>query len=349
VSVRAYDVIVAGAGIIGVALALDLQRRGMRVLIVERGEPGREASYAGAGMLAAFEITYPVAFRKLARAAAEVFPDWVAQLEIESGVSIDFRRYGTIAFGSSEQRALSEEELRRLESGLEYTGEPASFVEEDCVDPRTLMAAALETARRRGIDLMHGSPVMEVLLQSGRAAGVRTALAPYAAGAVVNCCGAWADELNLPGAPTRPVKGHLLSLLPRNKNMLRHVVRSVALDLYLIPRTGGPIVVGSTAEEAGFDKTVDPDTVLWLHQKAANIIPALGEARIHESWTGLRPGTPDALPIIGATHIPGYFAATGHFRNGILLAPITAKIMSAILAGEETEFDLMPFSPLRFL
>ena len=118
--------------------------------------------------------------------------------------------------------------------------------------------------------------------------------------------------------------------------------------MYIIPRSDGRIVLGATVEEAGFDKRVDPDTVQRLHQAAANVAPAIGEMRIHEVWAGLRPGSPDDLPILGPTALPGYFAATGHYRDGILLAPITAHVMSQLLRGRAPDFDLEPFSPLRF-
>jgi glycine oxidase len=159
----------------------------------------------------------------------------------------------------------------------------------------------------------------------------------------------------------RPVKGHMLDVIPKSKlagavsatapsahaqMLLRHVVR--APNAYLVPRTNGRIVIGSTVEDAGFEKRVVPKIIQGLHQRAANLCPQLGEARIHESWTGLRPGTPDGLPIVGATPLAGYYVATGHFRDGILLAPITAKIMTDVIRGIAPEFELSAFSPERF-
>jgi glycine oxidase len=139
----------------------------------------------------------------------------------------------------------------------------------------------------------------------------------------------------------------MISLLPANGTIM-HVVRANDPDIYLLPRLGGLIAVGATVEEAGFDKRVDPDVAKKLQSAAAAIIPSLADAKIHESWAGLRPGTPDDLPIIGQTEMPGYFVATGHYRNGILLAPVTAKVISELIVSGRSTLDLTPFSPLRF-
>ena len=131
-----------------------------------------------------------------------------------------------------------------------------------------------------------------------------------------------------------------------SRTLLKHVVRSP--EAYLIPRSDGRLLVGATVEEAGFDKSVDLPTIQRLHHAAITLVPELRDAKILEDWAGLRPGTPDALPILGATSTPGYFAATGHFRDGILLAPVTAKVMAAVISGDEPEHDLSAFNPNRF-
>ena len=138
----------------------------------------------------------------------------------------------------------------------------------------------------------------------------------------------------------------MLCLIMQPRNLLKHVIRTP--DVYLIPRSDGRLLVGATVEEAGFDKRTDPPTIQGLHRAAIKLVPKLADARILEDWAGLRPGTPDALPILGATKIPGYFIATGHFRDGILLAPITAQIMSDVIEGRNPAYDLNPFSPARF-
>ncbi len=131
---------------------------------------------------------------------------------------------------------------------------------------------------------------------------------------------------------------------------MRHVVRTVGWtpDVYLIPRSDGRMLIGATQEEAGFDKQTVPETIQKLRQAALDLVPHLAEARILEAWAGLRPGTPDGLPILGATATPGYFVATGHFRDGILLAPVTAKLMAQMIFGQKPEFDLEAFGAERF-
>ncbi len=138
----------------------------------------------------------------------------------------------------------------------------------------------------------------------------------------------------------------MLCLVSPSRNLLKHVIR--APEVYLIPRSDGRILVGATVEEAGFDKRTDVTTIQRLHRAAIALLPELRNAKILEDWAGLRPGTPDALPILGATATPGYYVATGHFRDGILLAPITAQVMAEVITGTNCNYDLKPFSPARF-
>ncbi|MCU1287279.1 MAG: Glycine oxidase [Acidobacteriales bacterium] len=348
---KSYDAIIIGGGIIGVSLALELRHSGMTVLIVERGEPGREASHAGAGMLAALDPETPAFLKQVCIASAKLYPEFVAEMEAESGLKIDFRRDGTIYLAerpiASLGKLLTATELKILEPELESNS--AYLLEEDSVEPRDLMAAALEAAKHRGVDIVRGSPVAELLIDGTRVAGVVTARKQYSAPVVVNCAGAWAADVPGFTIPSRPVKGQLFSVVfphEPGRQLLRHVVR--AESVYIVPRSNGRILIGATVEEAGFDKRVQPDTIQRMHQAAANIVPQLGEARIHEVWAGLRPGTPDDLPIMGATSLEGYFVSTGHYRNGILLAPISALLMSQLIRGDNPHVDLSEFSPLRF-
>ncbi len=351
------DVIIVGAGIIGVSLALELRRRGLHVLVLDRGQPGAEASTAGAGMLAATEVDGPPALLELARLGAEMYPDFVRQAEADSGMpgfSIDFSRQGAICLGHKllpGERFLSDAELAALEPALAASSLPATFIAEDFVDPRSLMPALVASAKRRGAHIHSGSEVISLLeegvKENTRIAGVRTRQTEYHAPIVVNCGGAWTSQLT-PSIPARPVKGHMLALIPSRPHPISHVIRHRESDVYLVPRRDGQIAVGSTVEEAGFDKRVDPDAIQRLQQLAANLLPELGEARIHQAWTGLRPGTPDKLPILGSTALTGYFVATGHFRNGILLAPATARVMADLITGAPLAIDLASFVPSRF-
>jgi glycine oxidase len=233
-----------------------------------------------------------------------------------------------------------------LEPGLRILNLTPLFVKERCVDPRDLTAAAIAAARHRGIDFSSGDRVLAVEVANGKACGVRTNKTQFGAGLVVNCAGAWAGQIGPHTFPTRPVKGQMLCVIMPERELVRHVVR--APDVYLIPRSDGRMLIGATAEEAGFDKQTVPQTIQKLRLAALDLVPKLADARILEAWAGLRPGTPDGLPILGATPTPGYFVATGHFRDGILLAPATARAMGRVVTGLRPEIDLSKFSVARF-
>jgi glycine oxidase len=363
--VKKWDVIIIGAGIIGLSVAIELRKTGMAVLIVERGEPGREASWAAGGMLADCGLEIPAPFQALATASARMYPEFVHELEDESGLKIDLRSEGTLLFPDDRQALrlrergqgalvtageapalLSPDPLQKLEPNLRVTAGPPLYLKERCVDPRQLTAAAAAAARHRGVDFSSGDRVLAVELAGGRTAGVRTNKTRFAAGLVVNCAGAWAGQIGPHAFPARPVKGQMLCVALPEKNLVRHVVRTP--DVYLIPRSDGRLVIGATLEEAGFDKQTVPATIQKLRQAAIDLVPKLADARMLEAWAGLRPGTPDKLPILGETSTPGYFAATGHFRDGILLAPVTARVMGQVISGQKEEFDLKAFGPGRF-
>ena len=351
--VKTWDVAIIGGGIIGLSLALGLRKHGAAVLIVERNEPGREASHAAAGMLAQCDPHTPETLRSLAMASFQLYPEFVHELEDESGQRVDLRQEGSIVLdGDGESlcpnfQTLTLPQLAQLEPCLAGSAKRAEFWPEASVDPRALTAAALKAAKHRGIEIASGAPVVEIQLTQGRASGVKTARTHFSAAVVVNCAGAWAGQIaGAPSLPTRPVKGQMLSLIAPRRDFLRHVVRGPGA--YVVPRSDGRILIGATLEEAGFDKRTDAHTIQCLHQAAANLAPELGQARMLEAWAGLRPGTPDKLPILGATSLPGYFVATGHFRDGILLAPVTAHVMTQAVRGAKPEFDISAFSPARF-
>jgi glycine oxidase len=220
------------------------------------------------------------------------------------------------------------------------------YRKERSVDPRALVAAALKAAKHRGVDISSGTTVSDLLLSDGRVAGVSTDRTHYSAPCVVNCAGAWAGSFSSHRFPTRPVKGQMLAVACARHDVVRHVIRTP--EVYLVPRSDGRILIGSTLEEAGFDKRTDASTIQRMHQAAIRLVPALAQARVLEAWAGLRPGTPDDLPILGVTSTPGYFVATGHFRDGILLAPVTAHIMAQVITGVRLDYDISAFSPLRF-
>ena len=340
---KSWDAIIAGAGIIGVSLALELRERGRAVLVLDRAVPGSEASSAAAGMLAAADPETPPALRPMAFASAQIFPEFVRRVETAGKMQVDFRRFGTIALlrdepAPAEYRSLSANELQRLEPSLQNTGQSAFFVQEDSIDPHLLMQTALAAARNLGVEVRGDAAVQNI---RPRDAGVEilTPTDTFFAKCVVDCRGAWS------GAPVRPRKGQMLYVAPRTP-VLQHVLR--APDVYLVPRSSGKVLIGATVEDVGYDKSVDPATIHTLLSAAARYLSELASAPIVQSWAGLRPGTPDGLPILGATETPGVLIASGHFRNGILLAPITAKIMANLVEGRPSPLSIAAFAPSRF-
>ena len=389
---KTWDVIIVGGGIIGLSLAIELRKHGAAVLVVERGEPGREASHAAGGMLVDCSVETAEPLQPLAVASAKMYPEFVRELEVESGMKVDLRDQGTILFLSKEHlgnpaltspqlrpAAISLAELEQLEPALNFGKKTeadrkalqafreecgnqhsieeieaffrsipgrALHLKERSVDPRALTAAAFKTAKNRGVDFSSGDPVASVHVSEGHTTGITTSKTSFAASKVVNCAGAWAGEIAPLPFPARPIKGQMLCLVMPSRELLKHVIRSP--EVYLIPRSDGRLLVGATVEEAGFDKRTDPDTMQRFHRAALALVPKLAGAKILEDWAGLRPGTPDGLPILGATEIPGYYVATGHFRDGILLAPITAQLVAAVIEGRAPGYDLSAFSPSRF-
>jgi glycine oxidase len=315
--------VIIGAGVIGLSLACELRRHGASVIILERHQPGREASWASGGMIAHCEAGPHPLLRALAYASAKLYPAFAHTLQDESGIDLDIRSEGKI---------------------VEYSGR-AVLLPEAHLDPRALLAALIQTALHLGVEIDSGADVQTVELAQGCVHAAVTSKTRYVAKAIVNCAGAWAGSMQLTTLPVRPIKGHMLCLVSQSP-VSRHVVHGNGV--YVIPRSDGRSIIGSTIEDVGFDKRVVPETIQRLHQAAAILIPQLGEARIHDSWAGLRPCTPDKLPAMGRTAVEGYFAATGHYRDGILLAPITARLMAQLVLNQPLGIDIEEFSPLRF-
>lgn len=342
---KTWDVIISGAGIIGVSLALELCRRGAHVLVLDAGEPGREASSAAAGMLIVHDPETPEQLRTLASESARLYPEFVGKVEAASGMKVDFRR-GAIALlplGETlpQHRPVFPEELKQLEPALNSHSYSAYFVEdENSVDPELLMRAALLAAKNNEIEVRAHTPV-HAMRAAEKQVEVIAGHESFLARTAVNCQGAWA------GAPVRPRKGQMLYLQPQRSGLLKHVVR--APEVYLVPRSSGKILVGATVEDVGYDKTIQPAAIQKLHDAAGHIVSELAMASVIASWAGLRPGSPDDLPLLGPTETPGVFIASGHFRNGILLAPITAGIMADLIAGKVPEPDISAFTPARFV
>lgn len=355
------EILIIGAGIIGCSLALELAEESFSVTVVERGQPAREASWAAAGMLSpAAEHREHPALAELAKASAALYPDWLARLGAATAIDVSHRTEGTLQLAFTETEAgelrtlpgehLSAAEVRRLEPGLSERIAAGVYLAGDHqVDNRRLLDALLEAGRRAGVHFRTGTKARELLVQAGRAVGVGTAEgARLKAAAVVNAAGCWAGCLGEVGArwaPTRPVRGQMLALQSKTP-VLRHVVRSSRA--YILPRRDDRLLVGSTMEDVGYDKSVTPEGLRGLVVAACEIVPAAGALPFAKAWAGLRPDSPDHLPILGATDIEGFFVATGHFRNGILLAPISARLLTEVILARRPSLSLEPFSPLRF-
>ena len=337
------DILISGAGIIGLSLALELRERGAQVAVLDRGEPGHEASSAAAGMLAPTDPETPPELHEFARRSADEYPAYIEKVEQRSNRETDFRS-GTIVLlpkndAPRDHLPLSAAELQRLEPAI-LPADYFSFAipEEHSVDPDLLIRALLAAARNTGITIHSHTAVLEFQSQDSQVE-VIAANGRFFAQAAVNCQGAWS------GFPVRPRKGQMLYVQPKTSGVLKHVVR--APEVYLVPRSSGKILVGATVEDIGYDKTVIPEMIQALHLRAAGLVPELARAQIVSSWAGLRPGTPDNLPVIGQID-KNVFIASGHYRNGILLAPATAKIMADLIGGKSPQISIEAFSPARF-
>lgn len=369
-STKTSDVIVIGGGIIGCAIAYAVAKAGLRVRLIERGEPGREASHAAAGMLAPqsealHEPQGP--FFELCRASLQLYPDFVAEIEAVTGLSVDYRREGAVFLASDftegeilaaayeKQKAagltvedLTAEDVRHLEPALSGAIQMGLFLPEDHqVDNRKLTDALVLAAQRQGVDLVTGWPVLGLVREGDRVVGVRTNRERYAAAVTINCAGAWAatvDPERYPSPPVKPIRGQILVLQARAP-LLEHVVHSA--HCYIVPRRDGRLLIGSTMEDVGYERRVTAEALLRLLTAARQVLPAIEQCTFVEAWAGFRPDTPDHLPILGEAE-PGLLIATGHFRNGILLAPITARLIVELITSGRTSRDLAPFHPHRF-
>jgi len=366
------DVLVVGAGVIGLAIAREAARAGMSVRLFDRGEPGGEASGASAGILAAqLEAHEPGPMLPPALASRALYPALVAALRNESGLDVDLRRDGALvvargaAMADELERAFHFQRaqglaVERLDAAALRRAEPAltetalfglRLPDEASLDPALLVRALRLAVERAGVDIAARTEVAALRVAGGRVTGVvSTDGAAHPAGAVVVAAGAWSGALAGPGIappPSEPVRGQIVAFAA--PGLIRHVLHDGAR--YLVPRSDGRVLAGSTMERAGFDRRVTAEGLAHLAAAALALVPGLATAAFHSTWAGLRPAAPDGLPIIGPAAVPGLLYATGHLRNGIVLAPLTARAIVGMLREEGAVVDgvdLGPFSPLRF-
>jgi glycine oxidase len=373
-SSRSFDVAVVGGGAIGLAVAWRAAQRGLHVTVLERAEPGAGASRVAAGMIAPISEARPKeqSLLRLSLASAATYPQFVSELREASGLDPGFLACGTLAAARDrdEAEALDRElvlrrdlglsvrrlrasEARRLEPGLAPALRLALDVADDhVIDPRALTAALAEALRRAGGSLRTGCEVAEIAVSGGSVDGVRLEGGEeVSSGQVVIAAGVW--SASLPGIPEhariplRPVKGQTLQMHdPGGPGLLTRVLRMS--PGYVVPRGDGRYVLGATMEERGFDVTITAGAIFELLRDAIELVPGIDEWVIDELLAGLRPGTPDNAPVLGPGALEGLQWATGHYRHGILLAPITAEILVAALAGEEVTEVAAPFCAARF-
>jgi glycine oxidase len=345
---------IAGAGIIGLSLALELNQRGIAVTVLDQSSPLSEASAAAAGMLAAGDPHNPPQLRSLAELSLSLYPAFLHRLRVLSGVRVPFQTHTTLqAIPPSVHNTSSEltpADLAHLLPALNPADHRFILLDEHSLDPRQLAAALLAAVHTTTIDLRPNTPVLSTR-SAKNAIEIQTPTGILHAKQFVDCTGAWASITSrLRNLQVAPKKGQMLAVSLPPSLPLHFVVRTPGI--YIVPRTSGPnagrAIIGATIEDAGFDKTLHPADIAHLRSLAAALLPPLADAPQLEAWAGLRPATPDGLPLLGALPTqPNHFIATGHYRDGILLAPATAHVMAQLLCGVSPSIDLTSFSPAR--
>ncbi len=361
------DVVIVGAGVQGSSVALRLAQAGRKVVVLERAVPGAEASSAAGGILSpGVEAVEPGPFYALCRASLARYPAFAREVEVLSGMSLALRTLGTLEVALDDDHAkilaaraekilahglpvevLDDAAVRRLEPAISPEARGALFfADEASLDPRALSRAAYVAAARAGATFITGQ-VLRIVTEGGRAVGVEHESGRIDAGAVVLAAGSWSllvEGHGLPAGAVRPVRGQIVVLDTRPPLLSRVVFSGHG---YVVPRPDGRILCGSTMEEVGFEKAVTAGGLRHVLDIGIGIAPALERAPVVETWSNFRPASPDGEPILGAGTVPGLLYATGHTRNGILLAPITADAIAAAVLGRPPPVDLAPFSPAR--
>ena len=365
---KKYDVAIAGGGVIGGSIALELAQAGLRVAVFDRQRPGQEASWASAGIISpAPENPGMIATVELAKKSAGLYPEFAARVEEISGESTGYRRKGTLeALFSHDTKAelstiiavhhglglkaepLRAEDARELEPALSEEIEAAVLrPDEASIDNRALTAALLEAALRSGVEFFSESGVKAIWREGHCCKGLTLQNEKVEAKWTIIAAGCFSATIEGAAAyaPVRPAKGQMASLRADDLKIERVLWSE---KIYLVPRNDGRILVGATVEHVGFDKRVTAGGIERILSAALELAPGMKNARIEETWAGLRPDSQDHLPILGPTDLDGLLMATGHFRSGILLTPITARLMREWITEQRVSVDWERFSPLRF-
>jgi len=366
---KTFDVAIAGAGLIGSAIALQLAQAGLRVGMFDQGEPGREASWASAGILSpAPENPSAIPLVPLGKASLALYPEFVANVEEISGQSTGFRPKGTVDALFSREAARELSTLIALHHGLGLRAEPlrpedacelepalnpeieaaALRPDEASIDNRLLTSALLQAARKSGVEIFPGQAVNAIWREGDRCVGLKLRSEKISAKWTLVAAGCFSSQIGgaQAYAPVRPAKGQIAALRCDALKMDRVLWSE---RIYLVPRNDGRVLAGATVEYLGFDKQVTAGGIEKILSAAIELAPALANARIDEAWAGLRPDSPDHLPILGPTDIHGLLIATGHFRSGVLLTPVTARLVREWITLQSVSVDWDRFSPLRFV
>jgi glycine oxidase len=360
-------VVIVGGGVMGCAAAYELSTRGVPVLVLERSVPGAEASSAAAGILGAqVEAHHAGPMTELGLASLKLYPALVKELERSSGIGLGFRRSGVlkVGFAASDVQRLARERVWQARQGLPFAKlsgaelrkrEPALsqelagglwFEQDATLDPRSLLSALRIAAERAGARFQSGAFVKRVAEANGRAIGVELSDGSLVKGShVVLAAGSWTSLVGQSEAPrVVPARGQIVELRSSVPPLSSIVFGP---DCYVVPRADGRVLIGSTLEFVGYKREVTAGAVAKLLTAAIRLVPALADAELSSSWSSFRPYTPDELPLLGPSQTPGLILMSGHYRNGILLAPISAKIVAACVTGQKPPVDLAPFAPDR--
>ena len=359
---RTADAVIVGGGVIGLACAWELRRRGLTVTLIERGRPARESTWAAAGVIAAHHYgAGPGPLFDLLRRSLAAYPEF---LENVAADGVDWRTEGILAVARTDQEAaeleariswlneadyeaesLTPSALRELEPLCTGSVTMAALFPADAsLDPRLLGAALEQAVRSAGVDVLTDAPAISIEVSGGRATGVCLSDVVVSAPAVLLAAGAWCAGL-APGfrLPVRPSKGQMCAVRAEGPHRAINFPEGI-----IVPRRDGRVALGATQEDVGFDAHIDPDAIRQLQADSAALVPGLADAEIVETWMGFRPQSADGFPVIGPTPVDGLVVATGHFTKGIALAPVTAELVADLVCDGRLDPLLRPFGPDRF-